>query len=79
MDNYNGLQQRVINLDEKDFEAGLSLLIDEMEGEQGDRHEIFMRLHQMLNTMRAEGLPVPDDLARMEQALAAEFEAEAKR
>ena len=65
-------------MDEKDFEAGLSLLIDEMEGDQGDKHEILMRLRQMLDTMRAEGLPVPDDLAKMEQTLAAEFEAEAK-
>ncbi len=60
------------------FETALSLLIDEMEGEQGDRHEIFMRLHQTLETMRAEGLPVPDDLAKMEKELASEFEAEAK-
>ncbi len=66
-------------MDEKDFEAALSLLIDEMEGDQGDRHEILMRLRQTLDTMRAEGLPVPDDLAKLEQALAAEFEAEAKR
>lgn len=65
-------------MDQEEFEAALSLLIDEMEGDQGDRHEIFMRLHQTLETMRAEGLPVPDDLAKMEQALAAEFEADAK-
>ncbi len=65
-------------MDQKEFEAALSLLIDEMEGDQGDRHEIFMRLHQTLETMRAEGLPVPDDLAKMEQELAAEFEADAK-
>ena len=65
-------------MDQEEFEAALSLLIDEMEGDQGDRHEIFMRLHQTLETMRAEGLPVPDDLAKMEQALAADFEADAK-
>ena len=65
-------------MDEQEFETALSLLIDDMEGEQGDRHEIFMRLHQMLETMRAEGLPVPDDLARMEAELAAEFEADTK-
>lgn len=65
-------------MDKQDLDAGLSLLIDEMEGDQGDRHEILMRLRQMLGTMRAEGLPVPDDLAKMEEALAAEFEAEAK-
>lgn len=63
-------------MDEQEFETAISLLIDEMEGDQGDRHEIFMRLHQMLETMRAEGLPVPEDLARMEAELAAEFEAD---
>lgn len=63
---------------QEEIEAALSLLVDEMEGEQGDRHEIFMRLHQTLETMRAEGLPVPDDLAKMERELSAEFEAEAK-
>ena len=62
---------------ETELEVALSLLVDQMEGEQGDRHEIFMRLHQMLDQMRAEGLPIPEDLAEMEKTLAAEFEAEA--
>lgn len=66
-------------MDKQDLDAALSLLIDEMEGDQGDRHEILMRLRQTLDTMRAEGLPVPDDLAKMEDALSAEFEAEAKQ
>jgi len=65
-------------MDLEDFEAALSLLVDEMEGEQGDRHEIFVRIQQMLSTMRAEGLPVPEDLVRLEQELAEEFEAEMK-
>ncbi len=62
----------------EDMEAALSLLVDEMEGDQGDRHEIFMRLHQTLSTMRAEGLTVPEDLAELEKALSAEFEADTK-
>ncbi len=64
-------------MDRQSIEVALSLLVDEMEGDQGDRHEILMRLRQTLNTMRAENLPVPGDLADMEAALAAEFEAEA--
>ena len=32
----------------------------------------------MLSTMRAEGLPVPEDLARLEAELGAEFEADLK-
>ena len=64
-------------MDKQSIEVALSLLVDEMEGDLGDRHEILMRLRQILNTMRAENLPVPSDLADMETALAAEFEAEA--
>ena len=64
-------------MDQDEYEATLSLLFDAMEGDQGERHEIFMRLQQMLATMRAESLPVPEDLEKMEKTLAAEFEAEA--
>ena len=57
--------------------AAASLLIDEMEGEQGDRHEIWLRLQTTLQQLRATGMPVPDDLVRMEQELEAEFGLEA--
>lgn len=53
--------------------AAASLLVDEMEGEQGDRHEIWLRLQAILHQIRATGMPVPDDLARMEQELEEEF------
>ena len=65
-------------MDLNDIEAAISLLVDEMEGDQGDRHEIFMRIQQMLSTMRAEGLPVPEDLVRLEKELGEEFEADLK-
>lgn len=72
----DGHKEKIMDLN--DIEAAISLLVDEMEGEQGDRHEIFMRIQQMLSTMRAEGLPVPEDLVRLEAELAAEFEADLK-
>jgi len=65
-------------MEEREFEAALALLIEEMEGEQGDSHEIYLRLCQILSSMRAMGMPPPDDLVRMEREMAAEFEAEAK-
>lgn len=60
--------------------AAASLLIDQMEGEQGDRHEIWLRLQTTLRQIRATGMPVPDDLSRMERLLEEEFgrDAEAK-
>jgi hypothetical protein len=65
-------------MDEQELEAALSLLIDDMEGDLGDRHEIFMRLRTIFQSMRAMGMPLPDDLLRLEQELAAEFELDKK-
>lgn len=53
--------------------AAASLLIDEMEGDLGDRHEIWLRLQTILQQIRATGMPVPDDLVRMERELEEEF------
>jgi hypothetical protein len=65
-------------MDIQALEAALAVLLDDMEGEQGDSHEIYLRLRQILDSMRAVGMPLPDDLVRLERAMAAEFEEEAK-
>ena len=36
-------------MDSKDLAAEVSLLLDQMEGEQGDRHEIYLRVRQLLS------------------------------
>ena len=59
-----------------ELEAAMSMLIDEMEGDLADRHEIWLRLQTLLQQIRATGMPVPDDLQRMEDELEAEFGAE---
>lgn len=63
---------------ELDYNAELNRLLTDSQGDQGDAHEIHMRLKQIISTMRAEGMPVPEDFKKMEAALDAEFEAEAK-
>lgn len=65
-------------MDEIDYNAELSRLVTEMQGEQGDAHEIHMRLKQFISTMRAEGLPVPDDFIKLEKGLDKEFRTDAK-
>ncbi len=60
-------------MERDEINAELSLLFNQMEGDYGDRHEIYMRLIGVLDSMRAFGLPVPDDLVEMEQNLAAEL------
>ena len=58
------------------LKAELSLLIDQMEGDQGDRHEIYLRIREKLNELRAMGMPLPDDLVRLEEGFEAEFAAD---
>lgn len=66
-------------MDEQELEAALSLLMEKLEGEVGDLREIYMHLTQVLNGMRAFGMPLPDDLVRLEKELAEEIEAESKK
>jgi hypothetical protein len=64
-------------MDEQELENAVALLIEEMEGDQGDSHEIYLRLQQLLAGMRAMGMPLPEDLVRMEAELGKEFESDA--
>jgi hypothetical protein len=61
-----------------DLDAEIAYLIDVMEGEQGDLREIEFKLNQLLSTFRAEGLPVPDDLKKLEADLDALLSDQAK-
>ena len=63
-------------MDEVDYQAELSLLLDEIQDQKGDAREILMRLQQMIATMRAEGMPVPDDLKKLMADLDREFSQE---
>ena len=62
----------------QEIEAAILELMGEMEGELGDAHEFYMRLRQTIDSMEAMGMPVPDDLARLEAELSAEFQSDAK-
>jgi len=64
-------------MDSKDLEAEVSLLLDEMEGEQGDRHEIYLRVRQLLNNLQATVMPAPEDLVRLAADLEQSFKDEA--
>ena len=65
----------VIDLDKN---AELSWLMSQAQGDLNDAHEIQMRLQQMIATMRAEGLPLPQDLVDLEAKLDKEFETDAR-
>ena len=63
-------------MDLEDLEAELSIILDQMEGPQGDYHEIYLRVRQMLQQLESLGMPPPEDLVRLENRLEAIMEEE---
>ena len=60
----------------EDLKAEIALLLTQMENQPEDQHEVYLQIREKLNEMRAFGLPLPDDLVRLEKELEAGFEAE---
>ena len=54
----------------------ISLLLTQMQNEPEDRHEIYLQLREKLNELKAVGMPLPDDLVKMEKELEEEFASE---
>ncbi|MEQ8400566.1 MAG: hypothetical protein RIB53_18920 [Roseitalea porphyridii] len=53
----------------------LNMLFSEMENQPQDAHELLFQIHAELEQMRAEGLPLPQDLVDLERRLEEEFAA----
>jgi hypothetical protein len=60
----------------EDLKAELALLLNQMENQPEDRHELYLQIREKLNEMRAFGMPLPSDLVRLEKELEAEFRSE---
>ncbi|MGH6804187.1 MAG: hypothetical protein ACREC3_12595 [Methyloceanibacter sp.] len=60
----------------EDLKAEIALLLNQMENQPEDRHELYLQIREKLNEMLAFGMPLPDDLVRLEKELEAEFRAE---
>jgi len=58
----------------KEFQAELNRIAREIVDRPGDRHELYLRLREKLNELRAMGMPAPEDLVRLEHKLEREFE-----
>jgi len=56
-----------------DIKAELGILMTRMQNEPADRHELYLTIMEKLNEMKAYGMPLPEDLLKLEAALEAEF------
>lgn len=62
----------------EDLKAEIMVLLDALQGPAPDAHEIYERVRQSLDTMKAEGLPLPEDLLELEAKLEEQFMAARK-
>jgi hypothetical protein len=56
--------------------AELGILLSELDKAEAprDRFELYVMVMQKLNELKAFGMPLPDDLVRLEKELEEEFE-----
>ncbi|WP_045836957.1 hypothetical protein [Hyphomicrobium sp. 99] len=54
----------------------ISMLLTEMQNEPQDRHEIYLSLREKLSQIKATGMPLPEDLVKLEHELEEEFASE---
>jgi len=56
-----------------DIKAEIALLFEEMNNKPEDTHQLEIMLREKLNTLKAEGMPLPKDLVRLEKQLDKSF------
>jgi hypothetical protein len=61
------------------IKAEIALLLERMQEQPEDRHELHLQIRQKLSELKAYGMPLPADLVDLERALDAEFAADAAR
>ncbi|PRD43419.1 hypothetical protein C5748_12075 [Phyllobacterium phragmitis] len=58
----------------EDIKAEIALLFQEMVNQPKDAHEIREALRGKLNELKANGMPLPDDLVALEKQLGTDFD-----
>lgn len=58
----------------EDIKAEIALLIQEMLNKPEDVTEFETQLREKLNMLKAQGLPLPDDLKKLEEQLGRDFD-----
>lgn len=51
------------------IKAEISMLLEKMTNQPEDVHQLAEQIHEKIAFLRAEGLPVPDDLVALEKRL----------
>lgn len=57
----------------ENIKAEIALLLEQMTNQPHDKHELAEQVREMLNGLKAEGMPLPQDLVELEKQLEDEF------
>ncbi len=57
----------------EDIKAEISLLFQQMQDQPKDLHELYEKVHEKLNELKAFGMPLPEDLVKLEEELNERF------
>lgn len=58
----------------EDIKAEIALLFEQMVNQPQDAHEIREMVREKLNSLRASGLPLPEDLVALEKRIETDFD-----
>lgn len=56
-------------MDSTELMAALNLLAEQLDHQPDDLHEVHMKIREMINELKATGMPVPEDLVRFDEEL----------
>ena len=56
-------------MDFDDLLAAVNMAVADMEAQPEDAHEVHMRLRELLDQIKATGMPLPADLMELERRL----------
>ena len=56
-----------------DIQNEIVALLQQMTNQPEDVHELAQQIRERLNQLRAEGLPIPDDLVELEKRLEEDY------
>jgi hypothetical protein len=59
----------------EELKAQIAMLVNEINSQPEDVHELYERIHQLLNEYRATGQSLPRDLVEFEQRVLKDFPA----
>lgn len=57
----------------EDLQTDIALLFQQMVEQPDDAHELALQIREMLNELKATGMPLPDDLVELEARLERDF------